>query len=426
MNINQKKPYEKIARILRVDKDVTRVIEEKLGSLTGKKNVMEKIAHDNDDAISTRLRLLGIGSDASAKTIYDALISKLETDDINLYKVLGEPKATSAKDWDGILKTSQSLINPPKGFFLKKEKAVEFLKNQPPMKVVHSLGYRNVDDLIANEDFFEVFSSLRFIEGGEWLSNVFFKQYETLTPNDFEEREIKTLAVSEKWSVLAQEFIQGKHHNISHLKELGVIYVIPLSLEITGETIRNFSLILHYFNEIAFYTDLFKRYSLDEKTFAQNIISLLRGDVIDERPSLPAGGSDKSQWLVIQRYLAKIDPNDWRLYEPHVSPEALHWERAERMLFLISRELKGFSGDFTFWHDLNWVGDYFKSDVGIDVLVAFNLVDTSMSLVKKKELVKYLYHQEESLWNKIFIEYFGEEKMEEIIKENILKGWFEV
>jgi hypothetical protein len=419
--------YEKLARILRTDKDAIRILGEKLESVTGRKNVMEKIAEENRAAIASRLGILGIDNpNTSAKEIYDALIKKLETDDTNLYKVLGEPKATSSKDWDKILKTSQGLISPPMGFFLKKEKAEEFLKNQPPMRVVRSLGYRNIDELIANENFLEIFSSLRFIEGGEWLSNTFFKQYESLKPTDFEEREIVPLAIPEKWSVLAQEFIQEKHHNISHLKELGVIYVIPLSLEITGETLRNFSLILHYFNEITFYSDIFRKLAQDEKTFAQNVISLLRGDVIDERLSPSAGGLQKSQWLIIQRYLAKGDQNDWRLFEPHINPEALHWERAERQLLMISRELKGFTGDLSFWHDLNWVGDYFKSDTGIDVLVSFNLVDVSMSLVKKKELVKYLYHNQESLWNKIFMEYFDEEKMEQTIKENIFKGWFEV
>jgi hypothetical protein len=47
-------------------------------------------------------------------------------------------------------------------------------------------------------------------------------------------------------------------------------------------------------------------------------------------------------------------------------------------------------------------------------------------LVKEKEMVKYLYHQQEALWNKIFAEYFGEEKMEEIIKSNLLKGYVEI
>lgn len=414
--------YEKIAKILRTDKDNIRIIEEKLEALTGKEGVMFKIVEENQSIIDSRLGLLGMSLKSSAKEIYDALIKKVEADNAAVHKFLGEPKATSPEDWGKVLEATKNIIKPPKGFFLKKEKALDFLKNKPPLKVIRSLGYRNVDELIQNEDFFEIFSSLRFVEGAEWLNREFLPQYKTLKPDDFEEREIATVALSEKWASLAQEFIQKKHHNISHLKELGMIYVIPIALNISGETLRNFSLILHYFNEVAFYSSLFKKFSQDENTFSDNLISLLRGDVVDSR--LEKTG--KSQWMVIQRYLAKDDENDWRLFEPHINPEALHWERAERMLLLISRELKGFASDLSFWHDLNWVGDYFKTDSGIDVLVSFNLVDAAMDLVKQREMTKYLYHHQESLWNKIFIEYFGEEKMEEIMRENIILGRFEM
>jgi hypothetical protein len=232
------------------------------------------------------------------------------------------------------------------------------------------------------------------------------------------------LALPEIWAQIAQNFIKHKYHNISHLKELGIIYTIPLSLEISGETMRNFSLIFHYFNEVKFYSDLFEKFAGDANSFAKNLISLLRGDAIDEHLPRPAPG--KTQWLIIQRYLAKDDENDWRLFEPHISPEALHWERAEKMLVKAGEVLNNFSADLAFWQNLNWIGDYFGTEAGIDVLVSFNLIDTAMSLVKEKELIKYLYHHQEALWNKIFSEYFGEEKMEELMKENIIKGWFEI
>ena len=97
------------------------------------------------------------------------------------------------------------------------------------------------------------------------MNKIFFKQYENLKPADFEEREIEVLALSERWVNIAQEFIKHKYHNISHLKELGLIYVIPLSLEISGETLRNFGLILHYFNEVPFYSDLMSKNSAPTK-----------------------------------------------------------------------------------------------------------------------------------------------------------------
>ncbi len=413
--------FEKLAQILRTDEDNIRLLEERLSFVTGRKNVLDKIIEENETIIKKRLDDLGLKREASAKEIYDALIRKIEADDNQLFEALGSPKATSSYDWQKVLEVALDISGKPKGFFLKKEKAVEFLENQPPLNILKTLNYKNVDEMLKNENVFEIFSALRFVEGSKWMNEVFFKQYENLSASDFEEREIKVLALPERWASIACEFIEHKYHNISHLKELGLIYVIPLTLEISGETLRNFGLILHYFNEIKFYSDIFKKYAGDN-SFTKNLISLLRGDVVDER----LAKSGKSQWLIIQRYLTKDDENDWRLFEPHLNPEALHWEKAERMLVKSGMELDHFSDNLAFWQNLNWVGDYFKSDTGINVLVSFNLIDTAMSLVKEKELVKHLYHHQEALWNKIFIGYFSEEEMEEKMKENIIKGWFEI
>jgi len=431
--------YEKIAKILRAKADAIKLLEEKLDALTGKKNVMDKIVEENEAEIRKRLDFLDLGRNLTAKKIYDGLISKIESDNDKLFKTLGSPSALIPTDWQRVLETARDVANPPKGFFIKKEKAIEFIKNQPPLKILSALNYKNVRQMLEHEDIFEIFSALRFVEGNEWLNENFFKQYENLKTDDFEKREIKVLALPERWAKIAQSFVKYKHHNISHLKELGVIYVIPLSLEISGEVIRNFSLILHYFNEIKFYSELFEKFSYEPSSFSQNLISLLRGDVFNS----PTSTSKKIRWLIIQRYLAKDDKDDWRLFEPHVNPEALHWQKAEKMLVAMAKKFNNFSTDLAFWENLDWVGDYFsaegeslpvrqagasggKNGNGSETLVSFNLVDTAMSLVKQKDLIKYLYHHQEALWNKIFTEYFGAEKMDELIKENIIKGYFEV
>jgi hypothetical protein len=309
-----------------------------------------------------------------------------------------------------------------RGFFLKEAKAVEFLKNEPPREVMKYLGYESVDVMLAKEDLYEVMSALRFIEGNEWLNNVFFKQYGTLTPNDFEEREVKVKALSEKWVGAAEKFVRKKWHNISHLKELGVVFVIPIQLGISGEILRMLSLVFHYLHEVPFYSDMFRRIAEVPTTFAANFTSLLRGDVFDRH--MPEG--DKTFWLVVQRYLAKDDEHDWRLAVPRVNPEALHWLKAEEDLVKLGDAVDGFSADMAFWRDLGWVGDYFKDEVGNNTLVSFNIVDTVMSLVKEKELIKYLYHHQEALWNKIFMEYFSRDELEKVSKEYLLQGYFEI
>jgi hypothetical protein len=276
--------------------------------------------------------------------------------------------------------------------------------------------------MLAKEDILEVYSALRFLEDPDWLNNVFFKQYEVLSQDDFEERLVQLRALDSKWVKAAEKFVAKKYHNVSHLKELGVIFVIPIFLGISGETLRLLSLLLHYMNEVEYYSDLFRIYSYNGEQFSDNIISLLRGDVIKKR--LPEGGRPK--FLVIQRYLAKDDENDWRLFEPHINPEAVHWRRAEEQIIKAEELLPSLKDGLQFWQDLDWVGDYFKDEVGRDILVSFNLVDTAMSLVKEKELIKYLYHHQEALWNKIFSKCFGEERMLDLMKKNMIRGWFEL
>lgn len=414
--------HEKIARILRVDKDAVRLIEDRLGGVTGKRDVIQKIAEENDAIVDDRLRMLGLRQPVAAKDAYDALIKKMEQDTAELSRFLGNPSPGTPAGCETLLDAARKVARPAKGFFLTQERARALLLAEPPQKIINTLGYRNAEELLRKEDLWEVWSALRFIEGGEWLNEVFFKQYDALTPNDFEERDIVLKTLGPKWSRAARPFVKKKYHNISHLKELGVLFIIPIALELPGEVMRNFNLLLHYLNEIPFYSSLIRGFAADGKPFAPRLISLLRGDVIDYRPP----PSKKSQWLVIQRYLAKDDENDWRLFEPHVNPEALHWERAMRMLVTAGDTLGRMNGIFTFWENLSWVGDFFKTETGIDVLVGLNLVDTAMSLVGERELVKYLYHHQEALWNKIFTEYFGEEKMEEYMRDYLFKGWFEV
>jgi len=422
MNYKTLSPQEKLAKILRTDKDFIAKIESRLSAVTGRRGVMEKIISENEAQITDRLLTLGVAKSASAKEVYDALISKIEADDNSIFQALERPVCKRHKDCNRVLEIIKKTMGVKKGFFLKKEKAIEFLEKEPPKKILEYLGYKSVKAMLANEDLFEVYSALRFVEGNEWLNGTFFKQYEKITPKDFEEREIIAKTLSPRWNKAAENFLLKKHHNISHLKELGVVFVIPAALGISGELLRMISLILHYFREIPFYSDMFRKIAEAPTTFPWNFVSLLRGDVIDRR--MPEG--EKSLWLVVQRYLAKDDENEWRLFVPRINPEALHWEKAEEDLVKMGTLIDGFEKELAFWEDLDWVGDYFLDEVGSQILVSFDLVDTVMSLVKKKEMSKYLYHHQEALWNKIFIEYFSREELEKFCKDYLLQGYFEI
>ena len=287
---------EKIARILRVDKDEVLLSAcQHLEKVTGRRGVLNRIAEEVDAKVFERLEALGVPRAAGAAEVYNAIISKVEADDLALYDLFRKPDYSQPEAYKTVLGFAREISRAGEGFFLKHEKAREFLERQPPNNILEALGYQNISDLLAKEDLLEVFSALRFLESSEWLNSVFFKQYETITPADFEKRPIELRVLSPQWVRPAEKFMQKKHHNLSHLKELGVCFVIPWTIGHTGETLRMFGLLVHYMHEISFYARLFSIFSEHPRTFAENVISSLRGDIPDKRPD------DIRIWLIVQR-----------------------------------------------------------------------------------------------------------------------------
>ena len=412
-------PNEKIAKILRTDKDFVSVAAERLKSAAGRDGVLERIMKENEKAMSARLKILN-SSSTSAEAIYLSLIDKIRADDRKLSEHFMLRNVSTEEGSRTILNFAKELSQVGKGFFLKQERAREFILKEPPKNIIKALGYKNAEELLDKEDLFEAYSALRFMEDRDWLNNVFFKQLESVAPGDFEEREIETRALGEKWQKAAKNFVKKKYHNVSHLKELGLIFVIPEKFDVPGEVIRLLTLVLHYLHEVSFYSDLFRLYAgaAKDHTFAQKLIAALRGDVLDRRfPEEQRG----RKWMIVQRYLAKDDPYDWRLFEPHVNPEAIHWSKAEEDIARLGMRFGDLGLDF--WNNLDHVGDYYADAGGTEALVSFNLIDTVVSLVQEKDMIKYLYHQQEALWNRIFSEYVGRHEMEEMMVESFDKGY---
>ncbi|MCR4323175.1 MAG: hypothetical protein NUV61_03770 [Candidatus Azambacteria bacterium] len=412
------KSIERIARVLRTDKDTVGDLCKRMEELTGKRNVPQKIVEENDLLVEKSLTALGVKKGAFNFEVYQSLINKVKSNDATIFELFRQPRCIDFKGCKTLLNFAEELAGVGEGFFIKKEKAIELLKSKPPLNIMKALGYTEINELIEKEDIDQVFAGLRFGEEKEWLNEVFFAQYRDLTVDDFEYRRIRLEVLHGKWLAIAEQFLKKKYHNVSHLKELGVIFVIPLELRTPGETMRVFGLILHYLHEVSFYSKLFELYAKTPSNFAERVISCLRGDVLDEQMHSHV----VSNWLIVQRYLAKDDEYDWRLFAPHVNPEALHWTKAEEDIARLNERFENL--DLHFWHNLDFVGDFYRTESGVDTLVSFNLIDTVMSLVMEKDMIKYLYHHQEALWNKIFMEYVGgREEMERLTIENFMKGY---
>lgn len=405
---------EKLAKILRTKPEVILEMEKKMSDLTKKQDVVENLMQENEQRIAKTLDLLGC-HDYRADAVQRALITKLQEDDRALYELFKRPSGTTTEGLSTLFNFALELANIGPLFLLKLEKAKEFLKTNPPPNILKALKYKNVDELLEKEDLIDVFCALRFIETNEWMHKSFDSFYPTLTPDDFEKRKVDLRVLSIKWMRATEKFVKKKYHNISHLKELGVVSVVPLKIDTPGELLRVFSLVLHYLHEVDFYSKLFEK-EAKNNDFGKRIISLLKGDVLEKLPQTKKG----MNWMIIQQYLAKHNENDSRLFIPHINPEALHWQKAEKDIADLGERYEDI--DLENWLELDWVGGFFKSKKG-EELVSFDLVDTVMALIKKQEQNKYLYHHQEALWNEIFERYMGDSNLEKILIENFDKGF---
>ena len=406
---------QKLASLLAVDEQALAELELTMARLTGRRGVIEQLIAENEQAIAETLTR--IDSDhREADHVRGALRKAIFSQEQELLKTIaGVPGKDEFEKAAALAK--QIAKADDQGMFLKKEHIARILRVRPPQNLMRYLGYTDIEKLIVKEDLTECFSALRFIESNEWMHETFAKAYAEIAPADFEERPIEIRVLGSKWRKVSEAFAAKKHHNVSHLKEFGVIFINPLKENIPGKFLRDFSLLFHYFHEIRFYSKLFARY-FKERDFTARFTSLLRGDV-KEVSSANAG-----DWLIVQRYLIKENPDDPRLRMPRVNPESLHWARAERDLATCAAGV-GCAG-LALWAGLDWVGDFFSARGGrTEEFISFDLEDNAMSFVSFMEGRHefFTYHQREALWTKLFSEYAGgEAALEKLLTENFEKG----
>ncbi|MBI4120170.1 MAG: hypothetical protein HY454_01760 [Parcubacteria group bacterium] len=408
---------EKIAKILGVTEKTLNDFVGQISALTGRSGVIERLAEENDRIVNQTLKKINSEGVESAAHIRGALQKAIFYDEKKFLNFL--ESIEGADEFERAVKLSKSLAKVGPGFFLKKELIGDIFKKRPPQNLLSYLGLDSVESLAKEVDILEAFSALRFVETDEWMHQTFEGAYGGFTSADFEERPIEVRVLGPRWHDIAKKFVAKKHHNVSHLKEFGVIFLNPIKMDIPGKFLRDFALLLHYFHEIEFYSKLFRKYSASAD-FIEKFKSLLRGDV-KELPEL----NQQKGWLIVQRYLIKDNPQDPRLLVPRVNPESMHWSKGERDLTRMVA-VGDKAVDLGDWANLDWAAGLFKGEGGQEEAVSFDLEDNAMSLVSFMEGKNetFSYHQREALWTKIFAEYAGgEDNLERLIVENFEKGY---
>jgi ASC-1-like (ASCH) protein len=338
--------------------------------------------------------------DTTGEEVYFALMAKIREHDARLAARLHVKKKDDvAETLKAVKKTVEGMDIPKSAWVLKKSVAKDLIKKTPPKQVMKKLGYRSVDSMLKKEPINQIFAAIRFAESPEWLNN-FVKKYKSLKPSDFETRKIDIVIMpSGRWCEAAKDFIGANRHNITHLKELGVVIMLPMHLEtLPGIAITSLPLVLHYINEIRQYSAYFKLQQVKPKFGA-----LVADTIIADPGKHAVMAGSHVHWRVIQRFFGKQEfEYHPEIFEPHVQPEDLYWRKAEEIMYDFEPELK-------FWKDMEYVGAVYSSRP-----VTFNLMDNSISYMNQAPYdYRAVYHFRGSLWNEVYTRYMGQKTLEE-------------
>ncbi|MGD8374316.1 MAG: hypothetical protein PVI21_05690 [Candidatus Woesebacteria bacterium] len=344
--------------------------------------------------------------DTTGPELYHALLSRYQQDDSHFLKTIGCKREASVND---IFEHVKSVIEKADVledcWVLKKSAARRILREMPPTAVMSHLGYRSVDSMLKHERLPEVYGALRFVENTGWLKQ-FNKLYAGLKPADFERRDAEIIIMPiERWGKFASKIASKKCHNVTQIKELGYVYILPTKDGQTlGLSVRLTALVLYYLNEIRLYGS-YSKLSQVRKDFGRALVNAL----IDGGNCGVSLGGQQVHWRVIKRHFANADACHYpKSFEPHLQLEDLHWRNPEDAIADIDPTLK-------FWCNRDYVGLPYG-----DGALSFNLLDIAedycMKLPYTQRGSRYL---KESLQNEIFVRYLGHSVIEAQILQKI-------
>lgn len=377
----------------------------RLEQASGNNSVDVRLTAEIIGKVHMKMRALGLDPrDTTGRELYRALFNLVKKHDEFLAARIGADDPTDVKKvLPRIKEVAEALDIPKRAWLLKHSVAKRLLKANPPKKVMKQLGYRSVDSMTKRVSVGEIFGAIRLLETTEW-NHKFIATYKSLKPTDFEIRNIEIIHLDEKkWGNSAQLFVKNKRHNIAHLKELGVVLILPMPVtRMPGITITALPLLLHYINEIRLYSSFFKMQQV-RADFSRILIDTLISD-----PGKHAEiGGQHVHWRVIHKHFGTKTEQHPDIFEPHVEPEDLTWRKTEEILYRLEPALH-------FWHDMDYVAVEFDGRP-----ISFNLMDVAVSYVNDLPYgFQSIHHFRDSLWNELYLRYLSEQSLEkQVLKQ---------
>lgn len=389
-----------LAEFLGVDDPLFSMKLEKLEHASGSQGIDVRLLAEMIGRSHQKMRELGLDPrDTTGQELYRALLNLVAKHDEFLARKLG---VKDAADVQAIMPRLKSFVDqldiPKSSWAIKSASAKRLIRSLPPKKVMKQLGYRSLDSMLKRESPIELFAAARFLEGSTW-QNAMIKKYKSLSPRDFENRDVQLIQLDEtKWGTPAEAFVRSSRYNITHLKEFACVIVLPLPIKhMPGATITMLPLLNHYINEVRMYGAYFKIQQV-KPDFGEIVAKTLQED--EAHHANMAGHA--LHWRTIHRHFSTSEAKRLRtVFEPHVRQEDLHWRKAEEVLYRIEPALH-------FWYDMDFVAIKTGSQI-----VSFNLIDMAVSYVNGLRYgMQSVARMRDSLWNELLLRYMGQQALE--------------
>ncbi len=388
------------------DTDLSALIQ-RLESAAGLPGVDVRLIAELSATTQAKLKELGLDpNDTTGRELYHALQALVALHDKYLAQIFKAQDARSVSEvLPKIVSGLQGLPQFGHAWVLKSSVAKKLLKKMPPKKIMKHLGYRSVDSLLKREHVGELLCATRFAESQAWQHRL-IKQYKHLKPTDFEVRDVEIRYLDQtRWSGLVDDFVLQNHHNVCHLKEYGIILVLPLPLDrMKGLFVTLVPLILHYLAEIRLYSAFFKLEQV-KPHFGDSIVDTL---LHDKTGDMYIAGQPL-HWRTIGRHFGGKSRHQPEVFEPHVQQEDLLYRKAEDLIYRLEPALK-------FWDGLDFVLN--KNDNIRPV--SMSLLDNAISYCNGLEYGQHVtYHAQNSLWNELLLRYMSQEALEQKVLDQL-------
>lgn len=334
-------------------------------------------------------------NDTTGRELHAALVDRVRATDTELRQTLGlQDDATHRAIVETLIGFATELAVPRTVWVIRKSVGRSLLKARPPKKTMSALGYRSLDSMLKKEDPGLLFLVVRLVESQTW-QKAFLADYKKLTPSDFEQRDLRYVALPE--SIASRQLIV-------RAKEVGYVGIqIPQRPQNTGFALATLLFMLHSAAELRVFASYAKLHQV-EGSFGKRYATMMQSDSLYVAQIM----GRRIHWRVVFRHYAAYGDDLPEFFSPHIQSEDLQWRHAEQLL---AEHLPSLA----WWVSLSYVGHIDGPNI-----VSMNILDVASDAARgasfeQRSTVLF----EEALWHELLGRYMTHRSLRDHVNAQI-------